>query len=339
MAIENEKDAVALFDDISKSLRSGDPSELRGIMDVNDDEQEVTSSEEEEVEEVSPDEDQPTEESAEEDEQEEEEEPSEEAPKEPAEDEDEETAEEDPLSELKAQLEALRKENHSLKSQAGRVPHVQRRLKEIDKKLEELSTRRSSPSESPSAKIKPKVKERLESIRKSDPELADVIESAISDATDGLSEELYSREAESLTLQREQELLEFREEQAQQLLVKHPNAPEVFNSPAWAEWKKEQSPGIRALAESEYASEVSDAFQRYADDMVKKYPDLAPKETPASDNSEQEKARQIEGERQRKKQTAVVSDSPKAAGKVKLPDDPAALFEKYSAQIRKERLG
>lgn len=333
MADNNEKDAEKLFDDISKTLREGDPADLRGIMDVND-EQEVTT----EVEEESPDEDQPTEESAETEDQEEEEETSEETPNDPAEEQDESTEEEDPLAELKSQLEALRKENHSLKSQAGRVPHVQRRLKEIDKKLEELTKRRSSPSESPSAKIKPKVKERLESIRKTDPELADAIESAFSDATDGLSEELYSREKESLTLQREQELLSFREEQAQQLLSKHPNAPEVFNSPAWAEWKNEQSPGIRALAESDLADEVSDAFQRYANDMVKKYPELAAKiEVPKE--SEQERAKQIEEERQRKKQTAVVSDSPKAAGKVKMPDDPAALFEKFSSQIRKERLG
>ena len=337
MEIENTRDAEDLFNNISKSLRSGDPTELRGIMDVNDDEPEVTTPDEEDVENDSPVEDQPDDTPVDTNDEEEEEDPSDDTPKEPADDNDEEPDEEDPLKELKAQLEALRQENHTLKSQAGRVPHVQRRLKEIDKKLEELAKRRTSPSDSPSAKIQPKVKERLEAIRKTDPELAEVIEAAITDATEGMTQEIFSREEQSLSLQREHELQAFREEQAQALLAKHPNAADVFNSPAWAEWKNEQSPGIRALAESEYANEVSEAFERYANDMVKKFPELASKENAVV--PEQEKARQIEEERKRKKKTAVVTDSPQAAGKVKMPDDPNALFEKYSAQIRKERLG
>src|SRR5688500_4250132 len=45
----------------------------------------------------------------------------------------------DELAKLREQVEKLSKANHDLRSQAGRVPYVQKRIRELDKKLEELT--------------------------------------------------------------------------------------------------------------------------------------------------------------------------------------------------------
>ena len=93
---------------------------------------------------------------------------------------------------------------------------------------------------------------------------------------------------------------------------------------------------MQTLAGSDSADDVVFALGKYADDMVKKYPELAQsKEQPAA-NAE---AAKIEADRLRKKTTGATVSSPAAASKVKLPDDPVALFKMYSEQIRKERLG
>lgn len=255
----------------------------------------------------------------------------------------------DDLAKLREQLDKLTKENHSLRSQAGRVPHVQRKLKEIDKKLEELNQKSASPSNHPSATIQPKVLEKLKGIRETDPELADAIAAALQEASTGLADDALNREKQTLTLLREQELEAFEEEQAQMLLKLVPNAGEVVNSASWIEWKKEQSEDVLRLATSSYADSVLLAMDKYARDMKAKYPDLN-KTTDAAQKSEDtvktvadaeaaKKAAQIEEERRRKQATAASVSSPNASGKVSLPDDPEALFKKYSEEIRKQRTG
>lgn len=253
---------------------------------------------------------------------------------------------EDPkIKELRDQLEKLSKENHSLRSQAGRVPHVQRKLKELDKKLEELNQKAASPSDRPSAKIQPKVLEKLKGIRETDPELADAIAAAMAEASDSIAEENLNRERETLQMLRAQEAAEYRQEQVNLLLAKYPNAAQVVNSPSWSEWKKEQSEGVLRLAESDHADEVSLAFDLYAKAMRIKYPQLNTDQAAttattvarrASTDAEAAKAAQIEEERRRRKETAASAVSPAAAGKVSLPDDPQALFQKYSEEIRKK---
>lgn len=123
----------------------------------------------------------------------------------------------------------------------------------------------------------------------------------------------------------------------------YPNAREVFQDPNWAAWKQGQSKGIVNLADSDNADDVSYAFQKYAADMATKYPDLAKQTTEpvkqAVVDPNVEKAEQIEAERKRKKESAVTIGSPNAAGKVDMPSDAQALFEKFSSEIRKQRLG
>lgn len=259
---------------------------------------------------------------------------------------DKETVQEgDELTKLREQLEKLNKENHSLRSQVGRVPHVQRKLKEIDQKLEELAQKAASPSNHPSAAIQPKVLEKLKGIRETDPELADAIAAALQEASTGLAEDALNREKETLTLLRKQEADAYQAAQIERLLEMYPNAPEVVASPSWLEWKNKQSEDVLRLATSDNADSVALAFELYARDMKAKYPELSKSTeenksaTKQVSDADAAKAAQIEEERRRKQATAAKVDSPNAPGKVSLPDDPEALFKKFSEEIRKQRTG
>lgn len=248
------------------------------------------------------------------------------------------------LEKLKEQLEKLGKENHALRSQAGRVPSIQRRLKDLDAKLEALEKARTSPSSQPSAKIQPKVQEMLKGIESTDPELAKTIADVIAAATNGVAEHTLTAQEEELRKTRDAEYAAYQEAEVSRLLEMYPNAAEVVKSPSWAEWKKEQPEGVVRLATSDNADEVSIAFQMYAEAMRRKYPEeqkVEEEKAPAAPipDNKNEQAQQIEAERQRKLKTAAPVGSKNVAGKVELPDDPDALFKKFSEQIRKERLG
>jgi hypothetical protein len=246
---------------------------------------------------------------------------------------------------LKEQLAKLSKENHDLRSQAGRVPHVQRKIQELDKKLAELAKANSTPSSQPSAKIKPEVDELLKGIKETDPDLANAIAKAIGKASDAVTQDTRAKETETLQFLRNQEYQTYQAAEASRLLELYPNAVAVFKSPSWTEWKQGQSARIAGLADSDTADDVAVAFNKYTADMIQKYPDLAKSQThveatPSQAASESAAAAQkVEAERQRKLKTSANVGSPNAAGKVGMPDDPGALFAKYSEEIRKQRTG
>lgn len=247
----------------------------------------------------------------------------------------------DPLADMRKQLEKLSAENHALRSQAGRVPHVQRRLKELDEKLQALEKRSTSPSSRPSTALTPKIMEQLKGIKETDPELAETIAAAIAAATDGVTEEQYNREKEILTLSREEALKEYRQEQVNILLEEYPNAPDVFKSSHWKDWKKSQSAAVQTLANSDTAEDVIFAMNKYAEDMVRKYPELAKvneqpaQALPAANNA----AAKIEADRLRKKMTGATVTSPAAASKVQMNENPEQLFKMFSELAHKQRLG
>lgn len=253
------------------------------------------------------------------------------------------------LDKLKEQLAAVSKENHALRSQAGRVPHVQRKIKELDKKLEELTKQHASPSSQPSTKIKPKVDELLKGIRGTDAELADAIAAAIAEAVDATAQDIRTTEIDTVKLLRANEVSTHQDVEAQRLLEMYPNAPDVFKSSSWSDWKSNlQSEGrdrILGLAVSDNADDVALAFELYAKDMVAKHPELAKvsekkeESTSVSNPAAAKKAEEVEAERKRKKESSVNLSNPTAPGKVGLPDDPNALFSKYSEEIRKQRTG
>ena len=253
----------------------------------------------------------------------------------------------DDITALKAQIEQLKKERektdreiHNFRSQAGRMKALTRDMKKYDERLEELQRQLASPSNRPSATVLSKVKEKFKSIEDIDPELASVLESALGDALLGIETDTLNREKETISLLRQREIEEYETAEAERLLQMYPNAAEVFSSPAWQQWKQEQPKGIVALAESNSADEVATAFKLYSDAMLAKHPELLQSSQPAQSAPQPDpKATQIETERKRKLEGAANVPSSNAQGKVGLPDDPNALFNKYYEQIRKERFG
>ena len=241
------------------------------------------------------------------------------------------------LAEALALLDKARQENHNLRSQAGRVPHLQRQVQQIDKKLEELREQSTSPSSRPSTKLTERITPKLAKIKDADPELADVLAELLADATDGVATDLRDAEAQSLQNQRKAVEQEIREAEVSRLLEMYPNAEQVFKSPSWKTWEAEQSSQIRALANSDNANDVAFAFERYAEDMIKLHPELAKKVEQEQPNNDD--AARIEAERLRKKQTTVVVGSPTPAGRQQKPENDEVLFKQFSEQIRKEITG
>lgn len=255
--------------------------------------------------------------------------------------------EDDELAALRAQVEALKKDKekadkeiHHFRSQAGRMKAMSRNMKKYDERLDELQRQISSPSNRPSAAILGKVKQNFKAIEDIDPELASLLENTLSEALDGAAVDTLTRERDTISLMREREVAEYEAQEAERLLEMYPNAGEVFVSPTWKAWKTEQSPGVVALAESSNADEVAMAFRLYAEAMVNKHPELRPATPPApvvqEPNAAVLKAKEIEEERRRKKESSTNVRSPNAPGKVSLPDDPQALFDNYYEKIRKQ---
>lgn len=345
----SDKEAQKLFNQIGKALVGGDSEKIDELFS-NPSTSEVVEEEKVEESPAETPEKTPTEEVVEETPEKTEEEdksknPQEEKPADSTE-ETKETKEPDELTKLREQLAKLESDNHALRSQAGRVPHVQRRLQELDKRLEELSKRATSPSSQTLEKIQPKLQARLKALKETDPELADLLEGSITDAISGVAEDAFSREKETLTLLREVESTEHRSHEIDRLLEMYPNAPEVFKSDAWKSWKKEQTEAVRALAGSDNADDVSFAFEKYAKDMMTRYPELAAKTaeevpvvTKTPDPAAVAEAQKIEQNRQRKNATNVVVSSPAAPAKTQVPDNPEELFKRYSESIRKEITG
>ena len=331
-----QAEAEKLFAQVSKSISADDPVKLSELMTPSAVEpQEVEEKEENQVEEQGESSsDANTTQVNQEEVQEESGSPSEETQAEPVEE--EQVEEPSELTKLKEQLDKLKKENHSLKSQAGRVPSVQRQVAELTKKLEEL-TNASTPSNLPSAKLAPKLKEKLNKISETDPELAQAIIDSVAAASDEVAFDNLARNQDTIALLRDLHIEEQKQQQMNLLLEEYPNAIDIFKSDAWKSWKNEQSEAVQRLAGSGFARDVALAFELYAKDMIAKHPELAPKaETPASTNAQ---ATKIEEARQHRKATSVNVATKAAPAQVKLPDDPELLFKQAYADIQKQLKG
>lgn len=329
----SEKEAQALFAETSKALQENDTAKLSTLM-----EEKPLENKEEPVLEAKPEVVIPPKE-------EEKVEDTKEAPVEsaaPVEKKEEVKSEEEAkpapteLELLKEKLDKAEKDNKALRSQAGRIPHVQRRISELDKKLADLAEKAKEPPQASKD-----VEELLKGVKETDPELADAIAKAIEKATSKVAETVTEKEKDNLIFQRNSEAQVYLDHETNRLLSMYPNAREVFKDPHWESWKNEQSPRVAGLAESGNADDVSMAFQKYAADMAAKFPELNKQQEQAKPAaaSSNEAAQKIEAERQRKKETTANVGSPTAQGKTELPSDPKALFEYWSSKIAKDRLG
>jgi hypothetical protein len=167
---------------------------------------------------------------------------------------------------LKKQLEEIKTAEHKLKSDAGRIPSLQRKLAELDRKLADISanpskTKDASGNDAPAFTLK---SDAMEAFKVSDPELAKAIEDSIAAAYGAIKAETADRTREITTAFTESAKEDFYEVEWSKLVSQVPNAGAVFQTPEWKTWREQQTPGVRALADSDYSDDVVLALKMFS---------------------------------------------------------------------------
>lgn len=233
------------------------------------------------------------------------------------------------------EIDNLRRELHRYKSDAGRVPYLQRELQELKRKVQSPATKadQSAEESNDSIKLPANLQKKIDELREIDPAMAEIQESMfkenirLSQETQRASQES-QRKAEE---QREDEA--FIDQQFNELIRQIPQAPEVFKMPEWQTWKKSLSPGRRALAESIYADEVAEAIRAFAAVMQSRQQTTAPP-VPAAPPVATQAQVQVQETRDRKMNTAAQVKT--VAAKQRQPLDVDAQFQAFYEQLGKE---
>ena len=316
----SDLDHQKFFNEVSQAIQGDDNVKLSSLF-----EQETPEKER-------PEEEVPAEEPEQELQEEDNEQPAEEA----GEEQETEQKDEDPIAALRAEIETLKKGQHEIKSQSGRVSSLQRRLAEYDKKLAELDKATSSQA---STKVKPEIEEALKELQETDPVLARTIQSVMDKALGGVDAEMHTKERERITALRDADYAAYQEEQKEVLLSHVPNAVQVFQSDSWSKWKQSQPKHVLDLAQSDDAQAVLMALDLYKRDMIAQNPDLNKTKTEEQSVVVDERANKLEEERKRKQLNAANLDTGKAPSRTKLPNNPEALFQQDFDKIMKEITG
>lgn len=228
-----------------------------------------------------------------------------------------ETPEQKRIAELMKELEEAKKVGHALRSDAGRVPQLQKKLSAVEARLNEMAAKAAKFKEDGSVDEEASVQDAFDNehfalIEETDPTLAKALKATLAKVliktqTQGVDA---AREVTNAFKETEEEAAINREWNA--LISVVPEAPEVFNSFAWAAYKDTLTPEKLALAQSAKASEVLLAIQDF-----KTFSNTA---VPSA------KALQTTEERRRKLTTTTPSGS-SVGSPAKGPKDEAALFE------------
>lgn len=237
--------------------------------------------------------------------------------------------------------ESLRNELHRLKSDAGRIPFMQSRMKELERELREVKLSRKAsevsgadPEKAKSVEVPQNLKKKIDDLREVDPALADLLE----DLTKSLrseTQETATKVVSSIT-ETEREFDEQRtiHEQYENLLAEVPWAPQAFQSQEWKEWKNQLTPGRRAMAESMYADDVKIALTAFVQDMQARQGNANSVQVPSQAPESNPEAERVKLERERKLASSGSSKTPTAKATQSL--DPEAYFKDMYAQIQKD---
>jgi hypothetical protein len=175
-----------------------------------------------------------------------------------------------------AEIEAMKAELHRLRSDVGRVGHLQRTVQELQRqaRASEEARQRQAQVADPTPPAKSKTKElpedlqkRITALKEVDPELADTFEvfaKTMSQETDARANEVQRTFEEH---NREQEDARHWQEQKAELYKMVPRCDEIFAMPEWQEWKESLTPGQRGLTESGFAQDMATAIYGFASHM------------------------------------------------------------------------
>lgn len=259
------------FDSISEALSSNNYENLSRLMTAK--EKEGSENKEEEEEENVTEDDNVA---SEEDDAEQEGEVSDESDEEEgSEEKEKEAASQSAASTAKNIDEDLQAELHRLRSDAGRVPFLQRQLAELQRELRASKARSTQVSSEGKAKsadltsveLDAETQKEIDELKEVDPVLARTIERIAKTAiftANSRAEHVVDTLTQS---EREQEEMKFLMEQKSILAQKIPQHEQIFASNEWKQWKDTLTPGQRALAESSYANEVEAAIYAFAAEM------------------------------------------------------------------------
>lgn len=248
------------------------------------------------------------------------------------------------IQELKAKLDQQNQLVHKLRSDAGRVPSLQRKLDELDRRLREMAVK---PVDAATARENNReLTSRLAQIREVDPALADVLDQAFAEMRQDVTRLEQRLDPISSVVNQDREEL-ILEREWNKLVDQVPNAKEVFEHPLWSEWKSGQSDRWKSLASSMYAEDVLVAMQKFSADMIQQYPHLATGQAaPAQPQAQVQEpeptkaqpsaaALKVKEERERKLKTGAVDSSSKKM-EVQQDLDEQALFRKFFNEERKK---
>ena len=242
--------------------------------------------------------------------------------------------------------EDLQRELHRLRSDAGRVPYLQRRMQELERELRASKARDSQSTATADAvstegvEIPAHLKKKYDQIRETDPDLADTLEETAKLQIAFARQQGAVAVEQSLQAQQEEEDRKFFMEQKSKLLSMIPDAERVFAMPEWKQWKESLTPGRRALASSAYADEMAQAIYAFAADYqaargqpviqqpTQATPAAAPAATPENP---------VQQARERKVATAVTAPTPAARTAVEF--DESQYFREMYDKLYKERYG
>lgn len=240
-----------------------------------------------------------------------------------------------------SEADTLRRELHRLKSDVGRVPFMQSRMKELERELREVKLSRNVEAGTSSAdpekqvEVPSNIKQRIEELREVDPSLATLLE----DMAKALRSETQSTAKHVVTSindsEREVEEQRTVQEQYHQLLEEVPWAPQAFQSQEWKQWKDSLLPGQRAMAESTYAGDVKIALNEFARVMQARQGTATSVQQAPPVVVVDEEAEKVKKDRERKLATSMTSKSTAAKQGAPVLDEDAAFREFYE-QIQKD---
>lgn len=240
-----------------------------------------------------------------------------------------------------SEADTLRRELHKLKSDVGRVPFMQSRMKELERELREVKLSRNVEAGTSSAdpekqvEVPADIKKRIDELREVDPSLATLLE----DMTTALRSETQSTARHVVTTindsEREVEEQRTVQEQYHQLLEEVPWAPQAFQSQEWKQWKDSLLPGQRAMAESTYAGDVKIALNEFARVMQARQGTATSVQQAPPVVVVDEEAEKVKKDRERKLATSTTSKSTAAKQGAPVLDEDAAFREFYE-QIQKD---
>lgn len=233
---------------------------------------------------------------------------------------------EETIAKLTKELEESRKAQHKQKSDAGRVPGLQRKLTELDKKLQLLAEKSADNTDgTDGASIDDAFdNEHFRLIDETDPVLAKALRSTLQKAIGANRKESYEAVREVTNTFREEGEQEHIWEQFNILKGEVPDAAEIFQSKEWTAFKDTLTPRQRSLAESDYAEDVLSIMPRF--------------DKFAGRNVNTEEVTKVTEDRERKLRVKTPGSS--APNQIRRPDgdDPETLFNTlYAAAVKDMR--